>query len=206
MWIVKSSETPSLRAAARTLARQRIVDAAIELAGSTGWNAVRMVDIATRAGVSRRTVFNEFGSKAAVLEAMSWQNTSRYLAGSAAVFEENIDDPVAAVTAIAEFVLRTIAEDPLAAVVLHAAPEAPDEMLSMITTGSGPFVAAAAQLALQRMEEHWSDRFRPGIDLEFFADSLVRLLFSHLVQSTGTPERTARSLGQLMRLALLDPP
>ncbi|WP_067574838.1 helix-turn-helix domain-containing protein [Nocardia acidivorans] len=49
------SETPSLRAAVRALARRRIIDAALELAAGTGWNAVRMADIAARAGISRRT-------------------------------------------------------------------------------------------------------------------------------------------------------
>ncbi|MFB7723744.1 TetR family transcriptional regulator [Nocardia sp. NPDC056100] len=203
---MNSSETPSLRAASRALARQRIIDAAMELAGSTGWNAVRMADIATRAGVSRRTVFNEFGSKAAVLEAISWENTSRYLTGAAAVFEEHRADPVAAITAIAEFLLRTQAQDPLSAVVLGAAPEAPDEMLSLVTIRSGPYLAAATQLALANVEQHWKPLLRTDIDLEFFVNSLVRLLFSHMIQPGDTPENSARSLGQLMRLALLDPP
>ncbi|MFJ4656769.1 TetR family transcriptional regulator [Nocardia sp. NPDC088792] len=203
---MNSSETPTLRAATRALARQRILEAAVELAGDTGWNAVRMVDIATRAGVSRRTVFNEFGSKTGVLEAMSWHNTERYLTGSLAVFEQHRDDPVAAITAISEFVLRTIAVDPLAAAVLAADPQQPDEMLSMVTTQSGPFVTAATRLALAHAEQHWPDRFRPGLDLEFFIESLVRLLFSHIVQPGGEPEQTARSLGQLVRLALTDPP
>ncbi|MEU7145316.1 TetR family transcriptional regulator [Nocardia sp. NPDC046473] len=202
---MNSAETTSLRAASRALARQRVLDAALELAGSTGWNAVRMIDIANRAGVSRRTVFNEFGSKAGVLEAMSWHNTERYLSGTTALLEQHNDDPVAAVTAVADFVLRTIAEDPLATVILNAAPDTPDEMLLMVTTQSGPFVEAATLLGLAYADQHWSHLLRTDIDLRFFTNSLVRLLFSHMIQPVEPPELTARSLGQLARLALADP-
>src|SRR6266568_1521126 len=113
MSTVTGSRAPSLRAAARELARERILAAATELAGSTEWKAIRMTDIADRAGVSRRTVFNEFESKAGVLEAMAWRHTSHYLDEAGARLAQHRDDPVAAVTVVTEFLLTAAAEDPL---------------------------------------------------------------------------------------------
>ncbi|MFI9503391.1 TetR family transcriptional regulator [Nocardia sp. NPDC052566] len=200
---MNSSRGTSVRAATRELVRERILGAATELASSTEWSSVRMADIADRAGVSRRTVFNEFESKNGVLEAVAWRNTSRYLEGAAARLAEHTDDPVAAVTAVTEFALSTIADDPLAHAVLNAQPGTADEMLSLVTTRSAPFVAAATQLNIAFAQQHWTGLIRDDIDLAFVAESLVRLLFSHMIQPSAPPEQTARSFGQLVRAMLI---
>lgn len=48
-------------------AKQLIIDAAMELFLDRGYVATTMDDIAENAGVARRTIYNQFGSKAAVL-------------------------------------------------------------------------------------------------------------------------------------------
>ncbi|MFE7801385.1 TetR family transcriptional regulator [Nocardia sp. NPDC057440] len=192
----------SVRVATRELVRERILAAAIELASTTEWNSIRMVDIAERAGVSRRTVFNEFESKSGVLEAMAWHNTSRYLEGVAARLAEHRDDPVAAVTAVTEFVLTTIAADPLAHAVLDAPPGTPDDLLALATTRSAPFIEAATQLNIAFAQQHWSRLIRADADVPFVAESLVRLLFSHMIRPSGPPARIARSFGQLVQALL----
>ncbi|MFK8000290.1 MAG: TetR/AcrR family transcriptional regulator [Polyangiales bacterium] len=49
---------------------QRIVDTAIELAEQNGYAAVRLRDIATKAGVALGTVYNRFASKEEILVAV----------------------------------------------------------------------------------------------------------------------------------------
>jgi AcrR family transcriptional regulator len=51
--------------------RERILDAARELFASRGFDAVTMSEVAERAGVVRATVFNHFGSKGALVEAIT---------------------------------------------------------------------------------------------------------------------------------------
>jgi AcrR family transcriptional regulator len=50
---------------------ERILDAARALFASRGFDAVTMGEIAERAGVVRATVFNQFGSKGALVEAIT---------------------------------------------------------------------------------------------------------------------------------------
>jgi AcrR family transcriptional regulator len=51
--------------------RQRVLDAAAELFAEHGTEDVTMADIAERAGVARASVFNYFGSKHALIEAIT---------------------------------------------------------------------------------------------------------------------------------------
>ncbi|WP_460717341.1 TetR family transcriptional regulator [Nocardia heshunensis] len=203
-----SSRTPSLRAAARELVRERILAAATELAGSAEWKSIRMTDIAERAGVSRRTVFNEFESKAGVLESMAWRYTNHYLGEAGALLEQHRDDPVAAIETVTEFLLTAATEDPLFRSVLDAPADEPGELLSLVTTGSAPYVTAATHFYVAFAEQHWSRLIRPEVDVAFFAESVIRLVFSHMLRPAGTPAETARSLGELSKVLLIapDPP
>jgi AcrR family transcriptional regulator len=192
------SESPSVRRSNRALLQGRIVDAAVELAASLGWKSVRMADIADRAGVSRRTVFNEFGSKSAVLEAMGWRNTERLIEGAGARLAANPDDLGAAVAAAVEYLLRVSAEDPLRAMVLLGEQDGPDELLTLATTRSGPYAAAATEFIVGFLRERWPNVAVSGEELRFLVDSLVRLVISHGVQPAARPiEETARAFGDL---------
>jgi AcrR family transcriptional regulator len=55
----------------RSAQRVRILDAARFLFASRGFDAVAMSEVAARAGVARATVFNHFGSKHALVEAIT---------------------------------------------------------------------------------------------------------------------------------------
>jgi AcrR family transcriptional regulator len=55
----------------RDAQRERILDAARALFGSRGFDAVSMSEVAEQAGVARATVFNHFGSKRALVEAIT---------------------------------------------------------------------------------------------------------------------------------------
>jgi AcrR family transcriptional regulator len=59
------------RAAALLRQRERILDAARLLFASRGFETVTMAEIARQAGVARATVFNHFGSKGALIEAIT---------------------------------------------------------------------------------------------------------------------------------------
>ncbi|WP_367044871.1 helix-turn-helix domain-containing protein [Streptomyces sp. Je 1-332] len=62
-------------------ARESLLDAArVALAGRP-WPRVRMVDVAATAGVSRQTLYNEFGSKDGLARALLRRETDAYLHG-----------------------------------------------------------------------------------------------------------------------------
>src|SRR5262245_61435470 len=64
--------------ASRTGQRARIVDAARRLFASRGFEDVTMAEVAAEAGVARATVFNQFGSKHALVEAITEEVIAYY--------------------------------------------------------------------------------------------------------------------------------
>ncbi|MFW6722319.1 TetR family transcriptional regulator [Streptomyces sp. MAR4 CNY-716] len=62
-------------------AREGLLDAAFAALRSRPWAAVRMVDVAATAGVSRQTLYNEFGSKEGLAQALVRREVDSYLAG-----------------------------------------------------------------------------------------------------------------------------
>ncbi|MEU1367197.1 helix-turn-helix domain-containing protein [Streptomyces sp. NPDC005803] len=62
-------------------AREALLDAAHAALTARPWPAVRMVDVAAAAGVSRQTLYNEFGSKDGLARALVRRAADRYLAG-----------------------------------------------------------------------------------------------------------------------------
>ncbi|GAA0644551.1 hypothetical protein GCM10009535_22440 [Streptomyces thermocarboxydovorans] len=62
-------------------ARESLLDAAYTALARRPWSAVRMVDVAASAGVSRQTLYNEFGSKDGLARALVRREADAYLAG-----------------------------------------------------------------------------------------------------------------------------
>ncbi|MDI3385898.1 TetR/AcrR family transcriptional regulator [Streptomyces sp. B-S-A8] len=62
-------------------ARESLLDAACTSLARKPWPAVRMVDVAALAGVSRQTLYNEFGSKDGLARSLVRREADRYLAG-----------------------------------------------------------------------------------------------------------------------------
>ncbi|GGY89483.1 TetR family transcriptional regulator [Streptomyces poonensis] len=62
-------------------ARESLLDAAYAALARRPWSAVRMVDVAAVAGVSRQTLYNEFGSKEGLARALVRREADAYLAG-----------------------------------------------------------------------------------------------------------------------------
>ncbi|MGW0732966.1 TetR/AcrR family transcriptional regulator [Streptomyces sp. NPDC002851] len=78
-------------------ARESLLNAAYASLRRRPWSAVRMVDVAAAAGVSRQTLYNEFGSKDGLARSLLRRETDTYLAG--------VDRALAAggLTAVAEW-------------------------------------------------------------------------------------------------------
>ncbi|MFF7978412.1 TetR/AcrR family transcriptional regulator [Streptomyces sp. NPDC007901] len=62
-------------------ARESLLEAAYTALARRPWAAVRMVDVAAAAGVSRQTLYNEFGSKEGLARALVRREADGYLAG-----------------------------------------------------------------------------------------------------------------------------
>ncbi|MEV0301970.1 TetR/AcrR family transcriptional regulator [Streptomyces prasinus] len=83
-------------------ARESLLDAAYTALACRPWSAVRMVDVAAAAGVSRQTLYNEFGGKEGLARALIRREADGYLAGVDRALTVH-DDPRERLAAAAEW-------------------------------------------------------------------------------------------------------
>ncbi|MCX4819262.1 TetR/AcrR family transcriptional regulator [Streptomyces sp. NBC_01142] len=69
-------------------ARESLLNAALTALGELPWSGVRMADVASAAGVSRQTLYNEFGSKDGLARALVRREADAYLRGVERVLAE----------------------------------------------------------------------------------------------------------------------
>ncbi|MFE0416758.1 TetR/AcrR family transcriptional regulator [Streptomyces tendae] len=93
-------------------ARESLLDAAYTALARRPWSAVRMVDVAASAGVSRQTLYNEFGSKEGLARALVRREADGYLAGVERALA-GPSDPRERLTATAEWMLSAAHDNAL---------------------------------------------------------------------------------------------
>ncbi|MEU3662397.1 TetR/AcrR family transcriptional regulator [Streptomyces sp. NPDC032940] len=93
-------------------ARESLLDAAYTALARRPWAAVRMVDVAAAAGVSRQTLYNEFGSKEGLARALVRREADGYLAGVERALRA-VGDPRERLTATAEWTASAAGDNAL---------------------------------------------------------------------------------------------
>ncbi|MEV6327087.1 TetR family transcriptional regulator [Streptomyces sp. NPDC051909] len=93
-------------------ARESLLDTALAALGTLPWSAVRMVDVAARARVSRQTLYNEFGSKEGLARALVRREADTYLLGVRRVLATPAP-PERNLVAVAEWTVARAAERPI---------------------------------------------------------------------------------------------
>ncbi|MGW0083467.1 TetR/AcrR family transcriptional regulator [Streptomyces sp. NPDC003393] len=93
-------------------ARESLLDAAYTALARRPWSAVRMVDVAAAAGVSRQTLYNEFGSKDGLARALVRREADGYLAGVDRALAGHTD-PSERLTAAAEWTVAAARQNAL---------------------------------------------------------------------------------------------
>jgi len=186
---------PTFRQRFRARLRDEVLDAAYAITVEDGWEHVRMTTLAARVGVSRQTLYKEFGSKDEVGEALVVREAQRFHAGVIEHADEH-EDLAGSVRAATTFTLRHGAANPLLRTVLAGSQSGEQSLLPYITTSSGPLLDAT--IALVREHLHSRD---PGLapeHLDTLADTIVRLSVSHLLRPIAPVETTAERITRLV--------
>jgi AcrR family transcriptional regulator len=190
------------RESVRSLLRERLLEGAYELVTAAGWDKLRMTHIATTAGVSRQTVYTEFGTKDAIGQALVLREVERFLLGIQEQLDAHRDDPQDAVEAAVRFTLNTAADNPLLKSILTSSRGGEDDLIAHLTTRSEPLLDTAAAMLDGYAAEAW-----PHIDAEsrdLAMETVVRLAVSHIVQPIAPAHATAARLARILaRIALL---
>jgi AcrR family transcriptional regulator len=179
--------------AARALLRDSLLDAAAELLAERDWGTVTMAEIADAAGVSRQTLYNEFGSRDEFAQAFVLREGDRFLLAVEAAIRAHLDDPQAALSAAFDVFLTSADENP----VVRAALRTPDAgMLPQVTTQGQPLVERAAERLAGIVIAGW-----PVVsesDAALLAEFLVRLAISYAILPAGPAAMTAASVTTLL--------
>jgi AcrR family transcriptional regulator len=190
---MSSGRTP-YQEAARELLRQTVFDAARDQLGQRTWSEITMADIATGAGVSRQTLYNEFGNRNEFGFAFVIHEAERFMDDVEKAVLAHLDDPRAAVLAALEHFLRAAGGDPLIRILLSD--DGTGGMLPFVTTQGLPVVQWAAARLISVIEEGWPEAAES--DVRILAESLVRLSISYVTTPGESAEEAARAVAELL--------
>lgn len=182
------------------LLRATVLDTVADLVIEHDWDRLSMAKIATEAGVSRQTLYNEFGDRDGLLEAYIIREAGRFLDGVEAAIVANTDDLEAAVLAALRTVLETADDHPVvhAVVTGQASVHVFDPL---VATPGRPVLDLAAGRLTAILESCWPEV--DVADFEAMADTFVRLAISHLTEgrndTEGTVDTVRRVFGPVLR-------
>jgi AcrR family transcriptional regulator len=186
--------------------RDDVLDAAYDMTVTAGWSSVRMTALAGRVGVSRQTLYKEFGSREDVGRALVLREAGRLIDGVTEQIKRRASDVPGAIHAALSFALERSAASPLLRAVLtsvSSSAQGDESLLPIITAQSRSLIAATTALLSEYL--HAQQRGLSEEDADTIASALVRLTASHLMLPLDPPERTAERLTRIAVRALRGP-
>jgi AcrR family transcriptional regulator len=182
--------------------RERLLDAAQSMIEATGWSSVTMARIGEQAGVSRQTVYNEFGTKHGLAEQLAMRELARFL--------EVVRERLAAETTLVEGI-RSACEGALlmgeqSLLVRTIVTSLPDEQdadfLQILTTESGEIVEAAVTVVKQAVVELYPPAPVTDDELEVAVEIVVRLVLSAITRPSKPARAAADDIAWIVGMAL----
>lgn len=174
--------------------RDALLDAAYDVAVAGNWQTARMLDVAAAAGVSRQTLYNEFGSKDALAQALAMREAQRFIDGTNRFLDEiHPDAPVDAVAAATQWTIREASNNPLLKAVLT---DDTSELLPYLTTRGDAIIGAARSNIESYWRSHWPEI--DADDVALAAEAVARLTLSYLVLPSDGPDGSAEAIAARM--------
>ncbi len=192
--VPSATERTPYPVAARELLRNTLLDAARDELQSRPWSEVTMAQVARAAGVSRQTLYKEFGSRDEFAQAFVIREGDRFLVAVEHAIGERLDDPRAALEAAFDVFLTAAADNPLVRAAIFD--EGADGLLPLLTTQGQPVVERAAERLATVMTTGWPQVEQ--VEAELLAECLVRLAISYATLPKGPARMTAESVTTLL--------
>ncbi|MBP8537796.1 TetR/AcrR family transcriptional regulator [Streptomyces sp. MK37H] len=171
-------------------ARESLLDAAFAALERRPWPRVKMSDVAAAAGVSRQTLYNEFGSKEGLARALVRREADAYLCGVERALSgvSGAAAPRERLAAAAVWTVRSAAGNPLVRAVLTGCwnerlptsvrTTPPGEPEPEPLPAPGELIGEARDRAVRLLEGDWP----PGaVELPLACEAVARLALSYVV-------------------------
>ena len=180
--------------ASRVLLRDSILDGMRELLQVRDWSSITLTDVARAAGISRQTIYNEFGSRQGLAQGYALRLADRLVNAVDAAITNNVGQVYEAfLEGFRAFFLES-ASDPLVISLLNG--EAKPDLLQIITTDSGPIISRCSQRLTTTFQNSWIKA--TDEDAGVLARAIVRLAMSYVSMPPEADHDVARDLARLM--------
>jgi AcrR family transcriptional regulator len=153
-----------------------------------------MAEAASAAGVSRQTLYNEFGTRDELGQALVIRESGRFLDAVEEAIDAHSHDPLDAIREALQRFLTIAATDPFVRLLL--ADNGTGGLLPLVTTQSVPVLDWAGERLAGAITERWPGASKP--DVRAGTDALVRLAISHAIAPRDTPARAAATITHLL--------
>ena len=180
--------------ASRVLLRDSILDGMREMLLSRDWSSITLSDVARAAGISRQTIYNEFGSRQGLAQGYALRLADRLVDQIEDAIVGNVGDVYAAFLQGFRDFFAESAADPLVISLLTGGTK-PD-LLQLITTDSGPIITRASQRLTETFMNSWVRASEE--DAGVLARAIVRLAMSYVSMPPEADHDVARDLARLM--------
>jgi AcrR family transcriptional regulator len=180
--------------ASRVLLRDSILDGMRDLLLTRDWSAITLADVARAAGISRQTIYNEFGSRQGLAQGYAMRLADRLVDDVDDAIRKNEGDMYSAFLQGFRAFFAESASDPLVISLLTG--EAKPDLLQLITVDSAPIITHCSQRLTASFAESWvkhSDE-----DAGVLARAIVRLCMSYVSMPPEADHDVADDLARLM--------
>jgi AcrR family transcriptional regulator len=174
--------------------RDSVLDAMRAELLTKDWSAITLADVARTAGVSRQSIYNEFGSRQGLAQGYALRLADRLVDAVGGAIEGNVGDVHAAfLTGFRAFFVDSAA-DPLVISLLSGA--AKPDLLQIITIDSGPIITHCSRRLADAFLDSWVSA--DAADAGVLARAIVRLAISYVSMPPEADHDVAADLARLM--------
>ncbi|MGW0182964.1 TetR family transcriptional regulator [Nocardia sp. NPDC003345] len=178
---------------ARESLRTAILDAMRELLLLRDWSKITLTEVAAGAGVSRQTLYNEFGSRGGLAESYAIRLADDLVDHVETALAANTGDADASIREGLAGYFQDAARDPLVQSLLTGAVKL--DLLRLITLDAGPLIAHATDRLSGVIQRSWIAATAEQADT--FAHALVRLAISFIPTPPGPDYDAPTELGRV---------
>ncbi|ALR14300.1 TetR family transcriptional regulator [Mycobacteroides saopaulense] len=180
--------------AARALLRESVLDALGDLLRQRDWSAVTMSDVSRRAGVSRQTLYNEFGSRQGLAQGYALRLAHRLVDAVGDAIYSHVGDIHGALhSGFSDFFAESAA-DPM--VISLITGEAKPELMRIVTVDSALIVVPASARLTESFMNSWVAASEE--DAAILARSIVRLAISYVSMPPESDHDVALDMARLL--------
>jgi AcrR family transcriptional regulator len=180
--------------ASRALLRDSVLDAMRDLLLTRDWSAITLADVARAAGISRQTIYNEFGSRQGLAQGYALRLADRLVNAVDNAIYSNVGDIYAAFLQGFRAFFAESAADPLVISLLSGV--AKPDLLQIITTDSAPIITHCSNRLTSSFMHSWLSTSEE--DAGILARAIVRLCLSYVSMPPESDHDVAADLARLM--------